>query len=297
MMRLRVPRPAIPPLSRAADGSQLPSIGLPLLLVGLFTCLVSVRAARSLGQGRNKSFFFVAYLEDRFRQPGGSVTLITPTAAGRARLRALFPQGTNFNVDTYLAATENAVATVNDRPAISLDNQNLPAAQQTRGQIEIGSFFRTFSSTFTSKQFQLRTDHRVTENDQLSFRFISDKQLQPGGGVVGFEGFDADFTANYYNFLISETHVFSSTVTNELRLAYNRIDLGFPIADASGPAGTLPQLIITGVSCNRCRGDLPAGAGREQLSNSRHAHKNLRRPYVPRRHRLPPPDFHANRAS
>jgi outer membrane receptor protein involved in Fe transport len=213
----------------------------------------------SLGQGRNKSFFFVAYQEDRYRQPGGTVTLITPTAAGRARLQALFPQGTNGNVDTYLAATENAVATIVDRAAVSLDNQNLPAAQQTRGEVQIGSFIRTYSTTFTGKQFQLRTDHRLTDNDQLSFRFLSDRQLQPGGGTVGFEGFDADFSAKYYNFLISETHVFSSSLTNELRLAYNRIDYGFPIQDAGGPAGTLPQLIISSVSSIGVSATFPQG--------------------------------------
>lgn len=197
-----------------------------------------------LYNGRDRNFFFVAYQETRSRQPGGSVTLITPTATGRARLRSLFPEGTNANVDLYLAATQNAVATVVNRPAVSLDNQNLPVAQQTRGQIEIGSFFRTFSSTSTGKQFQARTDHRLTDNDQLSFRFLTDRTVAPGGGTVGFEGFDADFSDKYYNFLVSETHTFSPTVTNELRLAYNRIQFGFPIADAGGLAGTLPLLSI-----------------------------------------------------
>jgi outer membrane receptor protein involved in Fe transport len=198
--------------------------------------------------GRNRTFFFGAYQEDRFRAPGSSVTLVTPTQAGRNRLRALFPVGTNVNVDTYLAATASAVATVADRPAVSLDNQNLPPAQQTRGQIELGSFFRSYSTISTAKQFQLRVDHKIGENDQFSSRFLSERTLQPKGGVAGFEGFDADFASNYYNFLISETHVFSPTLTNELRLSYNRIDLGFPISDAGGPAGTLPELIIGGVS-------------------------------------------------
>lgn len=198
--------------------------------------------------GRNRTFFFVAYQEDRFRSPGASVTLVTPTQVGRDRLRALFPLGTNVNVDTYLAATASAVATVADRPAISLDNQNLPAAQQTRGQIQIGSFFRSYSSLSTGKQFQLRIDHRLGDNDQFSSRFLSDKTIQPKGGVAGFEGFDADFASNYYNFLVAETHVFSPTLTNELRLSYNRIDLGFPISDAGGPAGSLPELAIGGLS-------------------------------------------------
>lgn len=193
---------------------------------------------------RDKNFFFVAYQEDRFRSPGGSVTLVTPTAAGRARLQPF--AATNPNVAAYLAATANTVAPVADRPSVSLDNQNLPPAQQTRGQVEIGSFRRQFSSTSTGKQFQLRTDHSLGRNDQLSFRYLQDKTLEPGGGTVGFVGFDADFSSTYRNFLIAETHVFSSSTTNELRLAYNRIKLGFPIQDAGGPAGTLPILSIGG---------------------------------------------------
>jgi Carboxypeptidase regulatory-like domain/TonB-dependent Receptor Plug Domain len=187
---------------------------------------------------RDKNFFFVAYENTRFRQPGGSVTLIVPTAAGRAKLQNF---ASNPNVAAYLAATATTIAPVANRATISLDNTSTGG---TRGSVDNGEFFRSFSSTVNTKQFQLRTDHRLGANDQLSFRYLQETSLQPKGGTAGFEGFDADFASNYYNFLISETHVFSSTSTNELRIAYNRIDLGFPIADASGPAGRLPEISV-----------------------------------------------------
>jgi len=203
---------------------------------------------------RDRNFFFVAYEETRFRQPGGSVTLIVPTAAGRARLQPFAV--TNPNVAAYLAATANTIAPVGNRTPISLDNTSTGG---TRGVVENGEFFRTFSTISTTKQFQIRTDHKISENDQLSFRFLSDRTNQPGGGTVGFEGFDADFSSRYYNFLISETHVFSSTLTNELRLAYNRIALGFPIADAGGPAGTLPQINLAGLTSLGVDATFPQG--------------------------------------
>ncbi len=192
---------------------------------------------------RNKNFFFVAYQEERFRSPGAVANLVTPTAAGRAVLQQFVG---NPNVAAYLAATAGTVAPLADRTAISLDNQNLPAAQQTRGQVAIGTFRRSYTSSLTDKQFQIRTDHSLSKNDQLSIRYLQDKSLSPGGGTVGFVGFDADSSSVYRNFLIAETHVFSSTITNELRLAYNRIKLGFPIQDASGPAGTLPTISVGG---------------------------------------------------
>jgi outer membrane receptor protein involved in Fe transport len=197
---------------------------------------------------RDKNFFFVAYQEQRFREPGGFVTLIVPTAAGRAQLQQF---AGNPNVAAYLAATASTIAPIANRTAISLDNSNLPPAQQTRGQVQNGTFFRELGTRSTERQFQIRTDHSLGRNDQLSFRYLQDKAVQPGGGTAGtavFDGFDADFSQTYRNFLIAETHIFSSSLTNELRLAYNRIQLGFPIADASGPAGTLPQINISNLT-------------------------------------------------
>jgi outer membrane receptor protein involved in Fe transport len=203
---------------------------------------------------RDRNFFFLAYEETRFRQPGGSVTLIVPTAAGRAALQPF--AATNPNVAAYLAATANTIAPVANRAAISLDNTSTGG---TRGSVANGEFFRTFSTKSTTNQFQVRTDHKISGKDQLSFRFLSDRTNQPGGGIVSFEGFDADFVSRYYNFLISETHVFSSSSTNELRLAYNRIDLGFPIRDAEGPAGTRPFITVAGLTTPGIDATFPQG--------------------------------------
>jgi outer membrane receptor protein involved in Fe transport len=205
---------------------------------------------------RDKNFFFAAYQETRFRQPGGTATLIVPTAAGRARLQNF---ASNPNVAAYLAATANTIATEANRPAISLDNSNLPANQQTRGLVENGTFFRSFSSTTIGKQFQIRTDHALSESDQLSFRLLIDDNKSPLGGEVSFEGYDADSNSKFYNFLIAETHVFSPSLTNEVRLAYNRIVYDFPISDSSGPAGTQPQFIVAGLTTVGTSATFPQG--------------------------------------
>ncbi len=203
---------------------------------------------------RDKNFFFVAYEDNRFRQPGGSTTLIVPTGAGRAVLQQF---AANPNVAAYLAATADSVAEVANRPSISLSNSNLPAAQQTRGIVQTGTFFRTFSNTTERKQFQLRTDHALSEKDQLSFRYLSDNLVSPLS-TVNFPGFDSDQMNNYYNFLIAETHVFSSSMTNELRVAYNRIDLGFPLSDPS-ISGSVPTLAIAGLTSRGAPTNIPQG--------------------------------------
>lgn len=198
-------------------------------------------------KARDKNFFFVAYLDDRFRSPGGSVTLTTPTAAGRATLQQF--AGTNPRVAEYLALTANAVAPSANLPSVSLDRNGTPQPGDPalRGSVAIGEYFRTFSNTSNKKQFQIRTDHKLGENDQLSLRYLQDKTDSPLSSV-NFSGFDTDQANRYRNFLISETHVFSSSTTNELRLAYNRIKLSFVLADPSGPAATQATIAIGGLT-------------------------------------------------
>jgi len=189
----------------------------------------------------NKTFFFGAYQEDRKRSNTQS-QLVAPTAAGRAALRQLFPSGANANADLYLNATQNTI------PVSSPINIALGTGANgaDRGNIEFGTFFRDFKVNEIDKQYQIRVDRQMTSRDTLSVRFLSDRDITPFGGTIGtatFEGFDADSTANYYNFLISNAHVFSPSFTNETRVAYNRIDLGFPITDPA-TGGTLPRILI-----------------------------------------------------
>jgi Carboxypeptidase regulatory-like domain/TonB-dependent Receptor Plug Domain len=211
---------------------------------------------RSVIDGRNRTFFFAAYQEDRRRAAGGA-QLTTPTQAGRDRLRQLFPVGTNPNVDFYLAETANAIA-VASPVGISLGPNALNGGVH-RGDIQFGTFFRNFPSLDTIKQWSVRIDHKLGENDQLSGRFLSNEEINPFGGVAGFPGFDADFAANLYNFQVAETHVFSSSVTNELRLSYNRLDFGFPILDASGPAGRNLAINIASTSSLGVAATFPQG--------------------------------------
>ncbi len=207
-----------------------------------------------LNTSRNKNFFFVGYLENRFRSPGGSVTLVVPTAAGRATLQQF--AGTNPRVAEYLTLTSNTVASIANRPSVSLDP--LGTTIPVRGSVAIGEFFRTFSSISTTKQFQIRTDHKIAESDQLSFRFLADNTDAPLA-TVNFPGFDSNQANRYYNFLIAETHVFSSSTTNELRLAYNRIKLSFPLADPTGPAARQVTISVAGLTSVGAPTNIPQG--------------------------------------
>ena len=190
---------------------------------------------------RNRTFFFFAY-EQNNRRTLGLAQLITPTAAGRTQLRSFYPQGASANVDLLPDATQNVVA------AASPFNVPLGVVGGVdRGNAQFGTFFRNYPATYTEPQFQVRLDHKLGEKDMLSGRFLSDRQSTLEY-VVNLPGFDADGFQFYYNAQLAETHIFSPSMTNELRLAYNRITFDFPLHDPAGPEAVLPAINITSIS-------------------------------------------------
>src|SRR5262249_31113600 len=150
--------------------------------------------------------------------------------------------GVSSNADLYLNATQKTVAVASPFD-IGLGTLN----GIDRGDIEFGAFFRSFKFNDPDKQFQVRIDRQLTSRDNFSARFLQDREDIPFGATLGtstFEGFDADSNSRYYNFLMADSHVFSPSFTNETRIAYNRINLGFPVSDPNGPGGKLPRINI-----------------------------------------------------
>jgi hypothetical protein len=198
----------------------------------------------ALYDGKDRTFFFASYQNQRqaFNQ---TTNVLVPTAAGRSILRQLFPAGVNPRVDTFLAVTDGVVGVTNPNP-IALGND---PAGNPRENIEFGTAGTTFARTFVEPQFLIRIDHKISEKSQLSGRYLFADQSDPlGGATLGLPGFTTSQPNRFQNFLISETHVFTPTITNELRLSYNRIALSFPL-DPTNPLGlTLPSITIAGIT-------------------------------------------------
>jgi outer membrane receptor protein involved in Fe transport len=197
---------------------------------------------------RNRTFFFGSFQHQR-QLSTGQVRLTTPSAAGRATLRQVFAPGASRNADLLLGVTENAVANSSFFNVALGARPGCPAPCN----VEFGSFFRSYPAFFRDNQFQVRLDHQLGPNDQLSARYLFDDQINPTGSDVSFEGFDSPNNNRYQNFLIAETHVFSPRTTNELRLAYNRLLLDFPVS-GNNLAQTLPQVSIAGVRARQFGG-------------------------------------------
>lgn len=185
---------------------------------------------------KDRTFFFVGFQEDR-QNSSGSATASAPTAAGWATLNALFPKGSNPRVDIYRAVLGTTTATA--QPAMIALGNNRPA-------VEMGTASISFPSTFRDRLISFKGDHRISDRDSLSARYSGEtKPIFPA--TLSYPGMQTGQDNWFKNAVFAETHVFSPSMTNELRLGYNRIGLSSSI-NTDNPLGkTLPNYTIAGV--------------------------------------------------
>jgi outer membrane receptor protein involved in Fe transport len=206
---------------------------------------------------KNKTFFFASYQEER-QNSTSQLSLISLSAAGRSALRNLFPAGANPRVDTLLAVTAGQDAT---------SGFFTQSAGTGRPNIEFGTYLRPLPQPLTDRQVSGKVDHTIGPRDQLSGRYTIDNTTQPLSGSNGFLGFDTGFSQRIQNTAINETHTFSPSMTNEIRLSYNRIYLFFPDAASSPLAATLPQITIAGATGGSILG-LPTNIPQGRIANN-----------------------------
>jgi len=117
----------------------------------------------------------------------------------------------------------------------------------------------------TRNNFDVRVDHKVTENDYAFVRFSYEDQprfIPPpfGNALDGGSFFSGNEDNSYRSVAISETHTFSPNLVNEFRLGYNRINahrfqinantdvsskLGFPGVPFAPDNGGLPSITFS----------------------------------------------------
>jgi hypothetical protein len=115
-------------------------------------------------------------------------------------------------------------------------------------------------SSNTADQFDVRVDHSFSEKDNIfgRFSYVDNPSFIPGpfGGIADGGSFSAgNQTSKSLNAVASETHLFSTSLVNEVRAGYSRLAATRlqPNADTSGiPA----QYGIQGVPNNASNGGL-----------------------------------------
>jgi Carboxypeptidase regulatory-like domain/TonB dependent receptor len=178
---------------------------------------------------RNKAFFFLAYEGLRQRQ---SLTLTTPVP------------------------TAAQIATVTS-PAVQALLALVPAANSVLGTTPV--FTGGTSANVALNQGSADLDFELTNHDRLHGYFVIQKDLRQeptqGANLPGF----GDTRSGLRDLAtVSEDHIFSPSLTNTVRLGYNRIHLTFtPTAltasnfDITLPSGApvgvgLPNIVVSG---------------------------------------------------
>ncbi|MBL8242529.1 MAG: TonB-dependent receptor [Bryobacterales bacterium] len=184
---------------------------------------------------KNRTFFFAGYHEQHQASTSGT-NLGVPSAAGWAALDRLFPQGRNPRYEVYKQGTARLTATSQFFPVTMGDG---------RGDIEFGTGAAVFPSKFKDKQFVARGDHSFSEKDQLMVRYMSNHQVN-GPIQANFPAFMTSQEVNNKNAQVNETHIFSPSLTNELRMSYARIGFEFPLDTPAEFARTIPTYTLGG---------------------------------------------------
>jgi len=134
-------------------------------------------------------------------------------------------------------------------------------------------------SSNNTDQFDVRVDHTFSDKDNIfgRFSYIDNPSLIPGpfGGVADGGSFsDGTQTAKSLNAVVSETHVFSTSLVNEVRAGYSRLSAtrlqpnantmgipaqyGIPGVPQIPSNGGLGSLFITGLTTLGSNGFLPS---------------------------------------
>ena len=155
---------------------------------------------------KNKTFFFTSY-EGREGHEVASLKTSVPTAAQRAAV-------TNPIIQKLLAL--------------------VPPANDSTGTFFVGSAPRNRHLN----QFTGRIDHNFSTKDVFFGSFISnhDSRTEPtlqGNNLPGYGDFRP---AKRYLLALGYTHIFSPTMTNELRAGLNRVRIDFIESDTDNPA-------------------------------------------------------------
>lgn len=228
--------------------------------------------------GRNRTFFFFDYQGTRQRT-GRTFLATVPPLAWRngdfSGFRPIYdPDSTAFDAQgnaTRQPFANNRIPQNRWNPIAKKLIDLFPAPNVAGSVDESGvadNYLTNPVEPDTTNQFDARIDHKISESDSIFGRVsFSNNHLVPPAAIplpldaAAFES--GDFLNNARNVVITETHLFSPRVINELRLGYSRnrserlqfnsdknlsAEYGIPGVPFSPGNGGLPQFNVDGLN-------------------------------------------------
>ena len=181
--------------------------------------------------GHDRTFFFVDYEGTRVREAASSSLSDVPPQSmrqGDFGIRPLYDPFARRLGPTGVVTSDpipgNRIPASRLDPA-ALEFQKLIPASNAGGPESVNRNFLGASPRGLGRnQGDIRLDHRLFENNNLMVRVSHGRQTQPNQGVFIYSPSESVF--NPTNVAISDTHILRPTVVNELRLGYNRTNVG-----------------------------------------------------------------------
>jgi outer membrane receptor protein involved in Fe transport len=238
--------------SKFNDNTPAFTLGGPVVIPGLY-------------DGHNRTFWFAAGQWDRFNSGSANFNFTVPTAAGLAILQPL--AASCPNVQRYLNAISGLVApTQTSTVDISIPANIFTVTGSCNGTARTGQIVgagvatRVIPVKAPTDNQQYRVDHKISDKQQISFRYLYNASNQLNGGTVGtIHAFDADFSSVNYSGLLSHTYVINNRATNEFRFDYSRITLQFPLSTPANALTLAPTFAFGGLTAIGINGTFPQG--------------------------------------
>ncbi len=200
--------------------------------------------------GKDRTFFFFALQRWWDRRLGQGVTIQgVPTDAGRAVLQQ--QAGNRAQVQALLNFLPTAQAPNGQSRTFTINGQTFT--------VPLGSLTGSSSFLFNDWQQSIRIDHRLTDNHQLTGRYIYQDADTIGAGQSTPPGYESANVSRNQGVNIALNSILSPRFVNELRLAYLRAASATVAADLRAEA--IPSIQITDLGMT----GLNAGATRTAI--------------------------------
>ena len=187
--------PSVAPFRRNEFGG---TFGGPILLPKIYN-------------GKNKTFFFFQYAGFRQRL-ATPVVFAVPTAEERHGIVNLTP--------TSGGSPQQFQAPITPAAADILNKYPLP--NNPNGSLGPNTFQSAYSQAINTDQYSGRLDQRFSDNDSFYFRYSVAQNRAPDQDpkeAAINPAFSSDLRNDWTNAGLSETHLFSPTLINEIRIS------------------------------------------------------------------------------
>jgi hypothetical protein len=125
--------------------------------------------------------------------------------------------------------------------------------------VEVGQYVRTNARVVLDNNHQVKIDHRLSDKQNMSFRWLWDSNSDTSGNTGINPAFDIPFRGKTMSGQMTHAYTITNNLVNEFRFSYSRNNFGWFFDDTSSLGATTPDLQITSLSNLAVSSTFPQG--------------------------------------